>query len=68
MNRKEACQANPNFHPVAAGGDGAVVQYWYVGYDMDLKARLEVTSLLRFTEFSNQMVIVGHQGTNPKKM
>ncbi|KAK0194829.1 lipase class 3 family protein [Armillaria mellea] len=30
------CEANPNFHPVASGGDGATVQYWYVGYDADL--------------------------------
>lgn len=27
------CQANPNFHPIASGGDGDAVQYWYVGYD-----------------------------------
>ena len=27
------CNANPTFHPVASGGDGTVVQYWYVGYD-----------------------------------
>jgi len=27
------CNANPTFHPVASGGDGAIVQYWYVGYD-----------------------------------
>ncbi|KAK0240917.1 Alpha/Beta hydrolase protein [Armillaria nabsnona] len=30
------CEANPSFHPVASGGDGATVQYWYVGYDADL--------------------------------
>ncbi|PIL24780.1 hypothetical protein GSI_12666 [Ganoderma sinense ZZ0214-1] len=23
------CQANPSFHPVASGGDGVVVQFWY---------------------------------------
>ncbi|KAI6041882.1 lipase [Pisolithus marmoratus] len=27
------CQENPAFHPVASGGDGDAVQYWYVGYD-----------------------------------
>jgi hypothetical protein len=27
------CEANPYFIPIAAGGDGAVVQYWYVGWD-----------------------------------
>ncbi|KAL4061895.1 Alpha/Beta hydrolase protein [Scleroderma yunnanense] len=31
-----SCQANPNFKPVASGGDGNSVQYWYVGYDPDL--------------------------------
>ncbi|KAI6149906.1 Alpha/Beta hydrolase protein [Pisolithus tinctorius] len=30
------CQANPNFHPIASGGDGDAVQYWYVGYDPTL--------------------------------
>jgi len=35
------CNANPTFHPVASGGDGAVIQYWYVGYD----ATHEVTTL-----------------------
>lgn len=30
------CDANPNFKPVASGGDGAGVQYWYVGYDPTL--------------------------------
>ncbi|KAG6332031.1 hypothetical protein ID866_7058 [Astraeus odoratus] len=27
------CDANPHFNPVASGGDGIEVQYWYVGYD-----------------------------------
>ncbi|GBE86641.1 hypothetical protein SCP_0905210 [Sparassis crispa] len=27
------CEANPDFKPVASGGDGSDVQYWYVGYD-----------------------------------
>ncbi|KAN0132757.1 alpha/beta-hydrolase [Lactarius tabidus] len=26
------CQANPDFVPVASGGDGRKIQYWYVGY------------------------------------
>ncbi|KIL69048.1 hypothetical protein M378DRAFT_118906 [Amanita muscaria Koide BX008] len=26
------CQANPDFIPVDSGGDGASVQFWYVGY------------------------------------
>jgi len=30
------CEANSDFKPVAAGGDGAVTQYWYVGYDPSL--------------------------------
>ncbi|KAG0008103.1 hypothetical protein BGZ80_003848 [Entomortierella chlamydospora] len=31
---KKAC--NPTFLPVASGGDGNDVQYWYVGYDPSL--------------------------------
>ncbi|KAN0088313.1 Alpha/Beta hydrolase fold [Tylopilus felleus] len=30
------CEANPDFKPVASGGDGDSVQYWYVGYDPNL--------------------------------
>ncbi|GBE86677.1 lipase [Sparassis crispa] len=30
------CQAIPQFEPVAAGGDGNLVQYWYVGFDPTL--------------------------------
>ncbi|KIK91263.1 hypothetical protein PAXRUDRAFT_639687 [Paxillus rubicundulus Ve08.2h10] len=30
------CAANAGFNPVAAGGDGASVQYWFVGYDPSL--------------------------------
>ncbi|KAK0188491.1 lipase [Armillaria mellea] len=30
------CQANPGFQPVASGGDGDDVQFWYVGYDPSL--------------------------------
>ncbi|KAG7442590.1 lipase [Guyanagaster necrorhizus] len=31
------CEANSAFEPVASGGDGDSVQYWYVGYDPDLE-------------------------------
>ncbi|CAK5278144.1 unnamed protein product [Mycena citricolor] len=31
------CLANPGFKPLASGGDGNGVQYWYVGYDPALK-------------------------------
>nr|GAT53480.1 predicted protein [Mycena chlorophos] len=31
------CEANPDFEPVAAGGDGNSVQYWYVGWDPKLE-------------------------------
>jgi hypothetical protein len=27
------CQANPGFVPIATGGDGSSVQYWFVGYN-----------------------------------
>jgi len=32
-----ACDASPSFTPIAAGGDGSSVQYWYVGYDSNLQ-------------------------------
>jgi len=31
------CNANPGFEPIASGGDGGSVQFWYVGYDPALK-------------------------------
>ncbi|KAJ7460781.1 alpha/beta-hydrolase [Mycena latifolia] len=31
------CEANPDFKPVAAGGDGTAVQYWFVGYSPSLQ-------------------------------
>ncbi|KAK7038707.1 hypothetical protein VNI00_010591 [Paramarasmius palmivorus] len=31
------CQANPTFKPIASGGDGGSIQFWYVGYDPALK-------------------------------
>ncbi|KAI0675611.1 lipase [Trametes maxima] len=30
------CEANPQFEPVASGGDGDKVQFWFVGYDPNL--------------------------------
>jgi hypothetical protein len=33
----ENCLQNPNFQPVAAGGDGGDVQFWYVGIDPTLE-------------------------------
>ncbi|KAM5534497.1 hypothetical protein V8D89_011829 [Ganoderma adspersum] len=32
------CGANPSFQPIASGGNGATVQYWFVGYDPSLKS------------------------------
>ncbi|PIL24814.1 hypothetical protein GSI_12700 [Ganoderma sinense ZZ0214-1] len=32
------CQANPSFHPIAAGGNSFTVQYWFVGYDPSLES------------------------------
>lgn len=34
-----SCSSNPRFVPIASGGDGALVQYWYVGYDPGLSVR-----------------------------
>lgn len=31
------CNANPSFIPIASGGNGASVQYWYVGWDPQLR-------------------------------
>ncbi|KAJ3971599.1 lipase class 3 family protein [Lentinula raphanica] len=32
------CQANPSFIPVASGGDGDAVQFWFVGFDPTLNS------------------------------
>ncbi|KAF8914460.1 alpha/beta-hydrolase [Mucidula mucida] len=32
------CDANSDFQPVASGGNGDSIQFWYVGYDPSLKA------------------------------
>ncbi|KAL0953904.1 hypothetical protein HGRIS_005071 [Hohenbuehelia grisea] len=37
-NCGEPCQANEGFISIASGGDGAAVQFWYVGYDPQLKS------------------------------
>ncbi|TBU40517.1 hypothetical protein BD309DRAFT_982417 [Dichomitus squalens] len=31
------CEANPSFEPVASGGDGAINQFWFVGFDPTLE-------------------------------
>ncbi|EDR14463.1 uncharacterized protein LACBIDRAFT_305038 [Laccaria bicolor S238N-H82] len=31
------CDANTAFQPIAAGGDGSKIQFWYVGIDLSLK-------------------------------
>ncbi|KAF7317836.1 Lipase [Mycena kentingensis (nom. inval.)] len=33
----ENCLANPTFKPIASGGDGDKIQFWYVGFDPTLK-------------------------------
>ncbi|KAF9563618.1 lipase [Agrocybe pediades] len=32
------CNQNPSLKPIASGGNGATIQYWYVGYDTSLKS------------------------------
>ncbi|CAA7265174.1 unnamed protein product [Cyclocybe aegerita] len=32
------CQNNAAFRPIDSGGDGGVTQYWYVGYDPNLRS------------------------------
>jgi hypothetical protein len=34
---KANCNANSGFEPVASGGDGDSIQYWFVGYDPALE-------------------------------
>ena len=31
------CNQNNGFKPIASGGNGATIQYWYVGYDTTLQ-------------------------------
>jgi hypothetical protein len=31
------CSANSGFVPIASGGDGAIIQHWYVGWDASLQ-------------------------------
>ncbi|PPQ79130.1 hypothetical protein CVT26_004098 [Gymnopilus dilepis] len=35
------CDANPTFEPVASGGDGIDVQFWYVGIDPTLQSVID---------------------------
>ncbi|CCM02650.1 uncharacterized protein FIBRA_04754 [Fibroporia radiculosa] len=32
------CQANPDFEPIASGGNGDTIQFWFVGYDPSLSS------------------------------
>jgi hypothetical protein len=36
------CDSNPSFRPIASGGDGGFVQYWFVGYDPVLQSVIVV--------------------------
>lgn len=36
----ENCEQSPSFTPVASGGDGNAVQFWYVGYDKVLQSAI----------------------------
>ncbi|CAA7265172.1 unnamed protein product [Cyclocybe aegerita] len=33
----QSCDANPTFRPIASGGDGIDIQFWYVGFDPTLQ-------------------------------
>lgn len=44
----ENCDANPSFQPIAAGGDGSDVQFWYVGIDPTLEVRKEIYLFLLY--------------------
>lgn len=51
------CNANPTFTPVAAGGNGASVQFWYVGYDANLAS---VIVGFQGTD-ADKMYVIGNQ-------
>ncbi|KAF5349651.1 hypothetical protein D9756_008794 [Leucocoprinus leucothites] len=46
------CSSNPEFTPVDAGGDGGLVQIWYVGYDAALD-----TVIVSFEGTDSQKII-----------
>jgi hypothetical protein len=54
INKIANCQANPSFEPIASGGDGDAVQFWYVGYDPTLKT---IIVAHQGTDFSELWVI-----------
>lgn len=54
------CDANPTFQPVAAGGDGVSVQFWFVGIDPTLQVFLPHKLLT----ISDDGSIDSHSGTS----
>lgn len=60
----ETCNSNPGFKPVASGGDGAIVQYWYVGYDTTLAVSTLTSRRESRIYHLYKTVIVGYQVTS----
>ncbi|KAJ4473289.1 lipase [Lentinula edodes] len=59
------CEANPTFVPVASGGDGDSIQFWFVGYDPTLHSVIvshqgtdttEILSIVTDVEFALKAV------------
>lgn len=51
----ENCDANPTFQPIASGGDGIDVQFWYVGIDPTLEViqlvlLLSIQGLIKYVD------------------
>ncbi|KAN0088316.1 hypothetical protein V8E55_005373 [Tylopilus felleus] len=46
-----SCDNNPGFEPVASGGNGDSIQYWYVGYDPSLNTVIVAHQGTNFSHF-----------------
>jgi len=56
--------------PIAAGGDGIDVQFWYVGIDPTLQVNTTTihVTIAPFQICKFQTVVVAYQGTDPSKV
>jgi len=46
------CDATRQFIPTASGGNGATMQYWYVGYDPSLEVRVFIPAISSFDDMT----------------
>ncbi|KAJ3484408.1 hypothetical protein NLI96_g5672 [Meripilus lineatus] len=59
------CEANPTFEPVASGGDGDKVQFWFVGFDPTLDT---VVVSHQGTDFSKIHAVLTDADVNMTKL